>query len=74
MEHTLVELKSVESFNISGRGTIYTIDMSKIEPGRKILVGDRIMLDGKEAILTSVEMASGRQFNRSLTGITVRYV
>lgn len=55
MPHVPVELTSVESFNISGRGTIYTVDLTKMEPGRKLLVNDVIKLDGRLCRVSFIE-------------------
>jgi uncharacterized Zn finger protein len=75
MPHVPVELTSVESFNISGRGTIYAVDTSKMEPGREVRLGDVIKLDGKWAKVTLIEFMSGSSERaRKIAGIGVNFI
>jgi hypothetical protein len=73
MPHVPVELTSLESFNISGRGTIYTVDLTKMEPGRKLLVNDVIKLDGQLVRIRFIEQfAFGPERQNKTAGIGVK--
>lgn len=57
--HEVVSIPEGEWFNISGRGPVMTVDLRKLDPSIRLIVGDNVKINDKIYLIRGIEYASG---------------